>query len=74
ELENTGTKPLAVKLKARGYGSRTINQDVRGKQTRALTWPTDQGWYDLEITTTEDPTYRRRLTGHLENGTPSVTG
>ena len=74
ELENTGTKPLSVKLKARGYGSRTINQDVRGKQTRALTWPTDHGWYDVEVTTAEDPTYRRRLTGHLENGSPSVTG
>ncbi|WP_433021448.1 phosphocholine-specific phospholipase C [Kribbella sp. CA-294648] len=74
ELENTGTKPLSVKLKARGYGSRTINQDVRGKQTRALAWPTDHGWYDVEVTTAEDPTYRRRLTGHLENGSPSVTG
>ncbi|NEA33541.1 phospholipase C, phosphocholine-specific [Streptomyces sp. SID13031] len=74
ELENTGTKPLTVKLKARGYGSRTINQDVRGKQTRALTWPTDRGWYDLEITTADDTTYRRRLTGHLESGAASVTG
>jgi phospholipase C len=74
ELENTGTKPLTVKLKARGYGSRTISQDVRGKQTRSLTWPTDHGWYDVEITTTEDPTYRRRLSGHLETGAPSVTG
>jgi phospholipase C len=74
ELENTGTKPLSVKLKSRGFGARTINQDVRGRQTRTLTWPTDQGWYDLEVTTAEDPTYRRRLTGHLESGTPSVTG
>jgi phospholipase C len=74
ELENTGTKPLSVKLKGRGYGSRTINQDVRGRQTRSLTWPTDQGWYDLEVTTTEDTTYRRRLTGHLETGLPSITG
>ncbi|WBQ02805.1 phosphocholine-specific phospholipase C [Kribbella sp. CA-293567] len=74
ELENTGTKPLSVKLKARGYGSRTINQDVRGKQTRSLSWPTDQGWYDVEVTTAEDTTYRRRLTGHLENGAPGVTG
>ncbi|MFI5708579.1 phosphocholine-specific phospholipase C [Kribbella sp. NPDC051620] len=74
ELENTGTKPLTVKLKARGYGSRTINQDVRGKQTRSLTWPTDHGWYDVEITTAEDTTYRRRLTGHVETSASSITG
>ncbi|GAA0959301.1 phospholipase C, phosphocholine-specific [Kribbella koreensis] len=74
ELQNTGTKPLTVKLKARGYGSRTINQDVRGKQTRSLTWPTDRGWYDLEVTTAEDATFRRRLSGHVETGAPSITG
>ncbi len=38
------------------------------------TWPTDQGWYDVEVTTAEDPTYRRRLSGHLETGRPSITG
>jgi phospholipase C len=73
ELANNSRKPLSVKLKARGYGSRTINQDLRGKQTRGITWPTDQGWYDVEITAVQDPTYRRRLTGHAETGAPSIT-
>jgi phospholipase C len=74
ELANHSSKPLTVKLKSLGYGTRTIKQDLRGKQTRSLTWPTDRGWYDVEITTPEDPTYRRRLTGHLESGRPSITG
>jgi phospholipase C len=74
ELANNSRKPLSVKLKARGYGSRTINQDLRGKQTRGITWPTDHGWYDVEITAVEDPTYRRRLTGHVETGAPGITG
>ncbi|ADB31710.1 phospholipase C, phosphocholine-specific [Kribbella flavida DSM 17836] len=74
ELENHGSKPLTVKLRSKGYGSRTITQDVRGRQTRTLTWPTDQGWYDVEATVAEDPTYRRRHTGHAETGRPSVTG
>jgi len=73
ELVNHTRKPLSVKLKALGYGSRTINQDLRARQTRTVSWPTDQGWYDVEITAAEDPTYRRRLTGHLESGRPSTT-
>ncbi|WP_432949005.1 phosphocholine-specific phospholipase C [Kribbella sp. CA-253562] len=74
ELVNHGTKPLTVKLKATGYGSRTVTQQLRGKQTKSLPWATDRGWYDLEVTTAEDSTYRRRLTGHVETGRPGVTG
>jgi phospholipase C len=51
-----------------------VPQQVRGKQTRELSWPTDHGWYDVEVTAAEDTSYRRRLTGHLETGKPSVTG
>ena len=74
ELANHSSKPLTVKLKSLGYGARTIKQDLRGKQSRSLTWPTERGWYDVEITTPQDPTYRRRLTGHLESGRPTITG
>jgi phospholipase C len=74
ELENTSRKPLSVKLKARGYRGKTTHQELRGRQTRKVTWPTDEGWYDVEITVAEDPTYRRRLTGHVETGRASVTG
>jgi phospholipase C len=74
ELVNLSSKPLTLKVKSRGYGSKTVPVELRGKQTRTLPWPTDQGWYDVEVTTAEDTSYRRRLTGHLETGKPSVTG
>ncbi|MEU4601957.1 phosphocholine-specific phospholipase C [Kribbella sp. NPDC023972] len=73
-LVNTSRKPLTLKVKARGYVSRTVMVELRGKQTRELSWPTDHGWYDVEVTAAEDTSYRRRLTGHLETGKPSVTG
>jgi phospholipase C len=73
-LENRSSKPLTVKLKSKGYGSRSLTQNLRGKQSKVLDWPTDKGWYDLELTVVEDPTYRRRLTGHVETPHPSVTG
>ena len=47
---------------------------MRGWQSCPMFWPTDSGWYDVEVTTDDDPTYRRRLSGHLETGRPSITG
>ncbi|MEV0285068.1 phosphocholine-specific phospholipase C [Kribbella sp. NPDC050820] len=73
-LVNTTRKPLTLKVRARGYTNKTVTVELRGKQTRELDWPTDHGWYDVEITTAEDTSYRRRLTGHLETGKPSITG
>ncbi|MGG2458878.1 hypothetical protein ACO0M4_03440 [Streptomyces sp. RGM 3693] len=32
------------------------------------------GWYDLELKTAEDGSFRRRLKGHVENGKESITG
>ncbi|TCC51231.1 phospholipase C, phosphocholine-specific [Kribbella capetownensis] len=74
ELVNTSRKAITVKLKARGYGSKTVTVELRGKQSRSLSWPTDHGWYDVEVTSPDDTSYRRRLTGHLEIGKPSITG
>ncbi len=41
-----------------------------------LTWVTEdaQGWYDLDLSVAEDPSFRRRLMGHIENGRPSISG
>ncbi|MGW6200547.1 phosphocholine-specific phospholipase C [Kribbella sp. NPDC055110] len=73
-LVNASRKQLTVKLKSRGYGSKTTTIELRGKQSRPIFWPTDSGWYDVEVTTPDDPTYRRRLSGHLETGKPTITG
>ncbi len=33
-----------------------------------------QGWYDLSVTESGDSSFLRRLVGHIETGSPSVTG
>jgi phospholipase C len=73
-LVNGSRRSLTVKLKSRGYGSKTTTIELRGKQTTPLSWPTDHGWYDVEVTSPDDTTYRRRLSGHLETGKPGITG
>jgi len=30
-------------------------------------------WYDLSVTSNDDPTFLRRLAGHVENGRPSIS-
>ncbi|MGH3861795.1 phospholipase domain-containing protein [Actinokineospora sp.] len=51
-------------------------RDRPGRQAGAdtsLAWPTDGGWYDVEVTAAEDSTFHRRLTGRVEDGAPGVT-
>ncbi|WP_328995342.1 phospholipase C, phosphocholine-specific [Kribbella sp. NBC_01245] len=72
-LVNTSPRPIAVRVKSLGFGAKDQRVELRGRQTRALSWPTDQGWYDVEVTSPQDPSYRRRLTGHVETGRPGVT-
>jgi phospholipase C len=32
------------------------------------------GWYDIAVTLDKFATFRRRFAGHVEDGTPSITG
>ncbi len=61
-LAYTDSAPLTVKVKA--GGSRTVAYPAAAAH----------GWYDLGLTVAEDPSFRRRLMGHVENGKESVTG
>jgi phospholipase C len=73
ELENAGESRVTLRVAALGYGDGKETVRLRPGQTRTTTWDTDQGWYDLEVTAEEDPAFRRRLTGRLENGRPGIT-
>ncbi|TCC08101.1 phosphocholine-specific phospholipase C [Kribbella soli] len=54
------------------YAGTTQNLDLsKGTTTRTIT--TTSGWYDVSITTATDTTYLRRLAGHVETGTPSLS-
>jgi phospholipase C len=73
ELENAGEEPVTLRLGALGYGRRRRAVRVRPGRTRSITWDTDRGWYDLEVTADEDGTFRRRLTGRVDNGRAGVS-
>ncbi|MCP2336493.1 phosphocholine-specific phospholipase C [Actinomadura rupiterrae] len=73
-LANHGRDTLTFTLRALAYGTSTKKITLGPGATRTITWQTRNGWYDLDITTPEDPTFHRRLMAHLENGRPSTTG
>ncbi len=63
ELENAGEETVTLQLNALGYGRRRRTLRLRPGRTRTITWDTDRGWYDVEVTADEDGAFRRRLTG-----------
>ncbi|MEV4644824.1 phosphocholine-specific phospholipase C [Saccharopolyspora sp. NPDC049357] len=75
EFRNAGTEDVVLRARALGYAP-DESEDVRvpAGGVAGLDWPTDQGWYDVEVTTAQDPSFRRRVTGRVENGAPGVTG
>jgi phospholipase C len=73
ELENAGQREVTLRLRALGYGRHDATVRLRRGRTRTITWDTDDGWYDLEVTADEDRAFRRRLTGRVENGRPGVS-
>lgn len=72
-LTNDGQAPVTLVVRPLAYRGteRRVRVAVGGR--REITWPTDRGWYDLEVTAEGDDTFRRRLTGRVETGRASVT-
>ena len=64
---------LVLTVSGLAYTDRSEQITLRGHQRRVVPWPTDQGWYDVEVLSPDDDSFRRRLTGHQENGRDSVT-
>ncbi|MBF6052189.1 phospholipase C [Streptomyces eurocidicus] len=72
-----GGAPLTLTLGADGYGAgapRTVTLAPGASRTLPHAAGKAGGWYDLVLTVAEDPSFRRRLMGHIENGKESVTG
>ncbi|MBB6172985.1 phospholipase C [Nocardiopsis mwathae] len=74
---NRGERTLTFSLRPRAYtdrSGRTVT--VAPSSQRTVVWPTrdGHGWYDLDVTLAEDEGFSRRLMGHIENGSPSITG
>ncbi len=76
-LHNKGTSRLEVTVAPLAYSDLPpVSVVLRAGRRRTVEWPAGDahGWYDLQITVADDSSFRRRITGHLENGRPSVTG
>jgi phospholipase C len=68
-LHNLGERPLTYRLACGEFSfeSTTTSVSVGPGMSRPLTWGLSHsyGWYDVVVTVDEDPSYRRRLTGHV---------
>lgn len=73
-LSNPHRHPLALELRAVRYGRTTKVVTVPARGSTSVRWPTERGWYDVEVTTEADTSFLRRLTGRVEDGKPGVSG
>lgn len=75
---NAGARTVTVT--ALNHGATEVAVRVAGSHDRVApggySWWTvlsRSGWYDASLTVDEDPSYRRRWMGHIENGAESVS-
>jgi phospholipase C len=77
-LRNSGTTAATVTVTANHYrtdGPWTYR--LAAGQTVTDDWNAvayGSGWYDLSATLDTDPKFLRRFSGHIETGSPSITG
>ncbi|GAA2757722.1 phospholipase domain-containing protein [Actinopolymorpha rutila] len=68
----TATRPTSststLRLRALDHGDTDQTLRLAARDRRVVDWPTDDGWYDIEVQAVEDPTFRRRLVGRIEDG------
>ncbi|ABM09116.1 phosphocholine-specific phospholipase C [Paenarthrobacter aurescens] len=74
EVRNNGTEPVTLKLESLQYADSQDNVKLKPGHTKKIGWETLNGWYDLEVTSAEDTTFRRRLTGREEDGREGISG
>ena len=77
-LHNNASKRVTFTIKFNNYSSRG-SQHVTVAPRCKEDWVLDScgeadGWYDLTITVSSDPSWSQRLTGHLETGRASISG
>lgn len=74
EVRNNGGASVTLKLESLQYldGSDTVK--LKPGQTKKIGWETLQGWYDIQVTSPEDASFRRRLTGREEDGREGISG
>lgn len=77
---NAGPRALRLTCRPVAYAEgadaepRVLRVEAASTRTFAHGTRAAEGWYDLLLTADEDPAFRRRLAGHIENGQESVSG
>ncbi|WP_435531045.1 phosphocholine-specific phospholipase C [Rhodococcus spelaei] len=69
-IRNAGAGPVTVRLTVGGQDSGGV---IAAGAESHYTIASTRGWYEAEVTLTEDAAFRRRWTGHIENGAESVS-
>jgi phospholipase C len=77
-LANGGKEIVTFTVTPNHYSrepARTYHVHPGGSATHLATpLSSSSGWYDLSVTISADGSWSRRYVGHLENGSPSLTG
>jgi phospholipase C len=78
DLANEGGEPVTFTVVSNHYAhvpARTHRVPAHGSRTHVVDpVAASNGWYDLTVTVSGDPSWTRRYVGHIEDGRDSVTG
>jgi phospholipase C len=74
EVRNNGAATVTLRFESLQYADGNDTVKLKPGQNRKIGWETLQGWYDLRVTSPEDASFRRRLTGREEDGREGVSG
>jgi phospholipase C len=72
-LSNQGSEAVHLTLRPRAFQATDRRVALAAGESTHVVWPTDHGWYDVEIVAAQDDSFRRRLTGRVETGKSTVT-
>ncbi|HEY4459278.1 MAG TPA: alkaline phosphatase family protein [Pseudonocardiaceae bacterium] len=64
-LHNDGTQPVRYTLTANDYAGGTRTVTVGRGQSHVVTWPTQEGYYDVVLTVDTDTSWRQRYAGRI---------
>ena len=74
-LRNSGATTLYYTVADQAYGQAARNYAVGPQLSVEDVWnlSCSNSWYDLQVSTSSNPAYQRRIAGHVETGLPSTS-
>ncbi|XAS66524.1 phospholipase C, phosphocholine-specific [Micrococcaceae bacterium Sec5.7] len=74
ELHNSGTETVTLLLASLQYVDSSDKVVLKAGHKKKIGWETFEGWYDVQISSPEDASFGRRLTGREEDGNVGISG